>query len=479
MTERWKACYDRSPAVLQDALLTAYSALLYRQRYGGQFNRFREILRDTQWFARDRIAEYQNEHLVKMVRHAYETVPYYRKLFQGLKLKPDDIRSTEDLVKLPLLTRKDIQSNFDSLKSTAFTDRQLVIGHTSGTTGSPLEVCYDAGVTNMTYALMDRQYDWAGARLARFGDRIAVLRGNVIVPIGNKRPPFWRRNYYQNQLLLSSFHLSGENAPHYIAALKRFGPVVIDGYPSTVYLLARYLQENGESLPSVRAVITSSETLYDFQRETAEAAFGCRIFDYYAAAERVIFATECDRHEGHHLASEYGITEITDEQGGPRPPGSQGLLVGTSLHNYGMPLLRYASSDISGIRAAACSCGRGLPLMDDVSTKAEDIIALRDGRMISPSVLTHPFKPMHSIEASQIVQEDYDRIRIRLVPNAAYREAEGEHLVREFKLRLGSDVHIEIELVDSLARTSAGKFKWVVSRVDKAVRVPDSPGQVG
>lgn len=474
MSDRGKGIYDRLPAALQSLLLTAYSAKLYRSRYGGRFKECQRQLRESQWHSPAQIEAYQNEHLERIVRHAYETVPYYRELFRRKGLKPADVRSVADLPKLPLLTRKDIQSNFDALKSTAFPARELVLGHTSGTTGSPLEVMYDAGVIHMTYALMDRQYEWAGARLDRFGDRIAVLRGNVIVPIGNRRPPFWRHNYYQNQMLLSSFHLSGANAPHYIAALKRFRPVVIDGYPSTVYLLARYLRESGESLPSVRAIVTSSETLYDFQRATAEEVFGCRVFDYYAAAERVIFATECDRHQGHHLASEYGITEITDHDGNPLPPGSQGLLVGTSLHNRGMPLLRYASSDISGIKSAMCPCGRGLPLMEDVSTKAEDIIALADGRMISPSVLTHPFKPMHSVEASQIVQEDYDHVRIRLVPNERYSDADAAHLVREFKARLGDDVRVEIEIVTELPRTKAGKFKWVVSKVGRAVRVPDN-----
>lgn len=471
MSNFFKTLYDSSPAFLQNSALTAYSAFLHRQRYGAGFKRYREFLDKAQWYASAEMKDYQDAQLQKIVRHAYETAPYYRQLFDSLGLKPVDIQTQQDLAKLPVLTRKDIQSNFDDLRSRAFSKSQLRLGHTSGTTGSPLEVYYDANVIHITYALMDRQYHWADTMLWRFGDRIAVMRGNVIVPVTRKRPPFWRYNYYHNQLLLSSFHLSPENMPLYLRELERFDPAVIDGYPSTVYLLARYLLSEGRTFP-IRAVITGSETLYEFQRSAIEKAFECRVFDYFAAAERVVFATECNRHDGHHVSAEYGITEILDDAHQPLPAGQQGLLVGTSLHNYGMPLIRYITNDVSALKTSTCSCGRPLPLMEDVTTKAEDILALKDGRMISPSVLTHPFKPMHSIEQSQVVQEDYDQITIKIVPNEKYQPAESEHLVREFKARLGEDMQIRIEIVKEIPRTKSGKFKWVVSKVDKGIQAP-------
>ena len=123
---------------------------------------------------------------------------------------------------------------------------------------------------------------------------------------------------------------------------------------------------------------------------------------------------------GHHLCEEYGITEFLDEDGQPVPAGREGFLVGTTLHNLGMPLLRYRTSDRSALKTAPCPCGRPLPLMEDVTTKAEDLLRLSDGRLISPSVLTHPFKPLDCIEASQLVQTDLDRLVIRLVPTPAY-----------------------------------------------------------
>lgn len=456
--------YDNCPVFLQNCILTGFSAILDKERYGGAFRKYERLLEQTQWFAASEIMEYQNERLREVISHAYGTVPYYREVFDQRKLRPSDIRTVEDLQKLPLLSKQTIKARFNDLVSRAFKPSQIKKGHTSGTTGSPLEVCYDRPTIYFTYAALDRHYKWAGCRLSRGGDRIAVARGNVIVPLSQKKPPFWRHNYLHSQLLMSSFHLSGENLPLYFEELERFRPAVLDGYPSTLYIFAKFLKNQGRKFP-LKAVISSSETLYDFQRSTIEESFQCRVFDYYAMAERVIFASECDRHEGHHLNMEYGVSEVVGADDQVLGKDCHGRLVGTGLHNMVMPLIRYVTNDMTSIRKALCACGRGLELMDEIATKAEDTFTLRDGRLISPSVLTHPFKPMHSIEESQVIQKDYDHIIIKLVPKPNYSESEGDHLIREFKARLGDDVRIEIQLVEELPRTKNGKFRWVISEI--------------
>ncbi len=458
------ALYNLAPVWGQNLILTGYSALLDRERYGGQFGAYRDLLKKAERYSSSELAAYQDERLRATVQHAYETVPFYRRRFDEQKLKPLDIRGQGDLPKLPLLTRADIRTHFDDLRSREVSRGSMRTGHTSGTTGTPLTVGYDADTVWMAYAALDRHYRWAGCRLARDGDRIAVARGNVIVPLEQRTPPFWRMNRYQNQLLLSSFHLSKQNLPAYFDALARFKPAVLDGYPSTLYLLAKFLQSRGETFP-LRAAITSSETLYDFQRQVIEERFACRVFDYYALAERVVFSSECDRHEGHHLAMEYGVAEIVDGEGQPLPSGSVGKLVGTSLHNKAMPLIRYVTNDMTSLREKPCSCGRGLKIMDDVTTKAEDVLTLKDGRLISPSVLTHPFKPLDCIEGSQIIQQDRDSVIVRLIPGAAYTQAHTDHLVGELQARLGDDIRIEVQMVDRLEPAANGKFKWVTSHV--------------
>lgn len=460
-----KSIYDRMPVTLQDRMLSAFSARLGRQRYGGRFAEFQALLQESQWWDAARLRDWQTAQLRRLLTHASETVPYYRDLFRRHGFDPAGCESVEQLAALPVLTRDTIRTRTTELLSHAYPREALEEGHTSGTTGTPLTVFYDDGMVAMNYAAMDRQYEWAGLRLGTGGSRIAVLRGNVVVPLRQKQPPYWRNNRHLNQRVFSSFHLSPQTAPAYCAALREFKAEVVDGYPSSLYVLARLLLQRGETLP-VRAAITSSETLYPFQREAIETAFRCRVFDYYAAAERVIFSVECDRHSGHHLCEEYGVTEVLGDDGGPVPAGTEGVMVGTSLHNFGMPLIRYQTTDRVAMKPDACACGRPLRLTEDVTTKAEDLLRLRDGRLIPPSVLTHPFKPLDSIEGSQLVQTDVDRLLVRILPGGEFGEHHRRHLVRELKARLGDDMHIDFEVVDALPRTARGKFKWVVSHVD-------------
>lgn len=459
-----KKVYDLAPAPLQDMLVSAFSARLERQRYGGRFKEFQSLLEESQWWDANRMGEWQDERLRALIKHAHEHVPYYRELFDRHGIDPDKFSGRADLPRIPTLTRETVKRRIDDLKSRRPQDLAPGHGHTSGTTGSPLSVFYSPDLVTMNYAAMDRQYQWADARLGRDGDRIAVVRGNVIVPLSQKRPPFWRHNRSLNQLLMSSFHLTPDNLVSYYEALRDFQPRILDGYPSSLYVLAKVLLNRGEIL-SVKAVITSSETLYDFQREAIESAFQCRIFDYYAAAERVVFAVECAHHQGHHLCEEYGVTEILDENDQPLPAGTEGVMVGTSLHNIGMPMIRYRTTDRTARKAVACSCGRGLPLMEDVTTKAEDLLRLCDGRLIPPSVLTHPFKPLDCIDASQLVQTDLDRLLVRIVPRPEFTDKHAANLIRDLKARLGADMRIEIERVPTLERTGRGKFKWVISEI--------------
>jgi phenylacetate-CoA ligase len=456
--------YRLAPVWGQNLMLTGFATLLERERYGGRYAEYQELLARTEHFSRAELEAYQDERLRDVVEHAYANVPYYRRRFDELKLKPSDIRERQDLPKLPLVTKEEIRVHFDDLRSRDVSQRALRTGHTSGTTGTPLTVGYDHPTIWITYAVFDRHYRWAGLRMGRDGDRIAVARGNVIVPLDQKGPPFWRFNRRQNQMLLSSFHLSRTNLPAYFEALTQFRPAVLDGYPSTLYLLAKYLQNRGETF-QLRAAVTSSETLFDFQRQAIEERFACKVFDYYALAERAVFANECERHEGHHVAMEYGLTEMIDAEGQQVRPGVTGKLVGTTLHNKAMPLIRYVTNDMTAMKPHACTCGRALELMDDVTTKAEDVLTLKDGRLISPSVLTHPFKPLDCIEGSQIVQTAPDVVTVRLIPGATYTDAHTHHLVSELKSRLGEDVRIDVQMVDALETAANGKFKWVISQV--------------
>ncbi len=460
MTSWAQNLYGDSPVLLQNVFLNLYALRLHKQRFGKKLESLLQWLEQTQYWSQSDLNSYQEERLRAVVKHAYDTTAYHREKMDFLKLRPNDIRTLSDLPKLPLMSKEDLKKDIRGFLSSRFRNGQLVHGHTSGTTGSPLDVRWDRGMVLMNNAVEWRQKGWADLKL---GDPLALILGRVTVPIKQRHPPFWRMNYIHNQLWLSAFHMSDENLIYYVEKLERFHPKIIEGYPSTLYILARYLNSRGLSLP-LNAALTSSETLFAHQREAIETAFQCKIYDYYGLAERVIFATECSHHNKKHLNSEYGITEFVDERGIPVPLGSTGRMVGTSLHNLGMPMIRYMTNDLSSLKGQECECGRKLPLMEAVTTKHEDIILTPDGRWISPSVLTHPFKPLKSIVESQIIQEELSLIVIRIVKGPIYSKEDSSQLLEGLRERLGNSVRIELEFVDQIPRESSGKFRWVISK---------------
>jgi phenylacetate-CoA ligase len=459
---KWlQAIYDRSPYSLQHVLLNAYAFRIHLERYGKPFERAFNELQKTQWFSPEQIHQYQTKRLQALVTHAYNTVPFYRKRYDKHGVRPEDINDLKDISRLPLVTREDIRSMGGEFISSQYSKRTLIHGHTSGTTGSPLSCYWDKQTCVYNNAVDWRQKLWAGVH---YGDRIAVLLGRTIVSTNKIDPPFWQHDRIHNILWMSSFHLSNTYLPIFVKKLRQYQPAAIEGYPSTVYILARYLKKIGETL-RVKAVFTSSETLLPLQRAVIEERFEAPVFDFLGMAERVVFATQCAEAKTYHLNFEYAVNEIVDANGNAVEAGKEGYLVGTSLLNYGMPFIRYKTSDVTAIDPEPCSCGRHMPRLRGVTTKDEDIVVTPEGKLVSSSVLTHPFKPLDAIHESQIVQEAIDLLRIKIVRKEDYRASDSVHLIAALRERVGPTMRIEIEFVESIPRTKSGKYRWVISKV--------------
>lgn len=228
-------------------------------------------------------------------------------------------------------------------------------------------------------------------------------------------------------------------------------------------ILAGHLNERGETFP-VDAIFTSSETLFQSQREAIERAFACKVFDFYGMAERVVFATECERHQGKHLNTDFGYVEVTNNKeniDGMRT----GRIVATGLHNFSMPLIRYETSDVTALERTPCACGRVLPMMSGVTTKDEDIVVTPDGRYISSSILNAVTHHLVHLGESQIVQEDLHHVKMRLVPNPGYSAKDEEFIIESLGRVLGNEVEVAVEKVSAIERTANGKFRWVISKV--------------
>lgn len=459
--------YHAVPGWVQTGLLNAHAIRIHRHRYGRPYRQAVSDLVALERASAEEIHRQQGERLRRIVSWAYARSRYYREAFDSARVAPGDIRGLADLRLLPLVDKEALRERGPDFLTSSRPRRGWLHGHTSGTTGSPLSLWYDRRTCIMTNAADRQQKLWAGATDA---DWIGLFLGRVIVPTHRQRPPYWRENYVQRQVWFSSFHLTDQTLASYIAEIRRRRLRFLEGYPSTMFIVARHLLATGQTLP-LQAVFTSSETLHAVQRESIERAFGAPVFDFYGMAERVVFASECERHNGKHLCEGYGLTEIVDGDGNPVPDGDVGYVVGTSLHNTAMPMLRYRTSDMSAIEPEPCPCGRSFRRLRNITTKAEDIVVLPGGRMISPSILTHPFKPFDDIVMSQIVQESIDQVHVKIVARDSFTSDRESQLLAGLRERLGPEVHVTLEKVSAIPREPSGKFRWVISKVPHSLKV--------
>jgi len=430
-----------------------------------------EELEGTQWWPRGKILALQDERLRKLTRYAYDNVPYYRKVFEQCSLKPEDIVTSKDLVKLPILTRQLVRSNFSDLVARGFPRKELMPCLTGGSTGQPLRF----------YKTRDDYHGWDAA----VGLRAHKWAG---YEVGEKLALFWGRHprlsladsiarttkhFVQRIELFDALKMSEKMMPRFAKRLEGFDGGFIKGYPSAVYLMARYIEREGKRAIRPRAIIITGEELYDFQRELFSKVFGCETYSYYSTNETDAVASECPEHSGYHISAENVIVEIVDDADKPVPVGGEGRIIVTSLHNYGMPFIRYEIGDIGMSSDKACRCGRGLPLLAAINGRISDFIYTRKGDCIAGIALNRSFLAGLGVEQFQIVQESYERVVIKLVFGREYKRDHVNEAVkkieRHFKSELGGEIDVVIELVDQIVPTRIGKRRMFISNVTRVL----------
>lgn len=330
------------------------------------------------------------------------------------------------------------------------------LGKTSGTTGTPLTIFRSPRSVLYENEFIKRHWTWGGFRS---GMKRSTLRGDLVVPIDKAEPPYWFYNRYNNQLLLSSRHLTDNCVDAIIDKLEEYGPDMLQAYPSTAYTLATYLAKRNRRL-RVPVVFSASEPMYPHQREAVLDRLGVTVMDMYGMAERVAFATQCE-HGSMHINSDYSHVEILDEDG--QPTDGYGFVVGTTYHNDAMPLVRYRLSDRTRWKPGRCACGRAFPMIEEVTGKFEDSITGSDGKVVSPSVLTFAFKGVENIRRSQVAQVGPAHWQVRLVPEAGFTRADEQKLIDNIHHLVDPKVRVEVVIKEDLPNTAAGKFRWVVN----------------
>jgi phenylacetate-CoA ligase len=470
-----KSVYDIAPVWLQDLMVSAQGLVFNRRRWDASLGRkLLAELGQSQWWDEQSFSEFQSARLREHIRFAAANVPYYAELFSREGIEPHSIQSVEDLQRIPMLEKDALRKRpWDFLRG-GRPRRSWNRLFTSGTTGSPMELFSSRESFTRSWSFVFRLRQWGGLDDTVFPRRVQFT-GRDIVPDKAIAADgaFWRRNHAGNALLMSTSHLSIESAAAYVDAINRFGPDLIDGYPSAVAIVARAARKLGLTLLRPKCIITSAETLLPEDRVAIESAFRCKVFNQYASSDTSAFISECE-HGSLHVNPEFGICEVLDSHGKPAGPGEEGEIVATSFCNREQIFIRYRIGDSAVVGPAGpCPCGRRMPRIEAITGRVDDVLFIPDRGLIGR--LDPIFKSLTGIYEAQIIQESLDSVRVKVVADETYDSRAESALVANLRKKIGYSVVVTVEPVREIPRGPNGKFRSVVSLVS----LPSTSGAPG
>lgn len=452
-----------SPAWLKNLIVSCYGAVEHRKRFGKFYEiRYRELVAVSGGGAGE-INSFQARRLRELLSEAFYYSNWYGDQYRKAGITEDMLENEDPLsllTRLPFLEKEVLKSETHCVMSDNPSRKPAATVSTSGTTGSPMSIIFDAEGRQSTYAEWRRYHDWLGLpekfRSARFS-------GRIIVAPSAKKPPFWCHNWVDQQLFMSTYHLKRENLSDYIEKLNGFRPEFMDGYPSALYIVAQYILEEGIKLSfTPRVISVTAETLMEHQRDAIEEAFGCKVYNQYASSEGAPWIVECE--EGnYHLWSDTGVFEFLNPEELDAHTDIAELVV-TSFRNFKTPLIRYRIGDYVQIfkQQNICRCGSPYPVIKGVIGRSDDILYTKDKGSVGR--LDPAYKGVEGIVQSKILQHSVDDLEVMIVADSRFNESQEELLMQNLRDRLGKSININFTFHDRLPLGKTGKLKSVERR---------------
>ena len=405
----------------------------------------------------------QEQKLARLIEFCYANVPYYTKQFARLGLLPQDIRTLRDLEKLPVLNKQIIKANHSDLTPCNLKSIRYLSHGTSGSTGTPFRyrIAVEDWETSLAMMLRDKGHGGykPGDKLGYLGCRLPQNKTGIITKT---------RSFLVNQRSFLCINVTQEKALENCDALNNYDPRFLMGGPLPLSTFAKFVQDNGIKLAfTPRAVFCNGEKLFAHQREAIEDVLKAPVFDLYGLDDGGISAGECEEHDGMHIDMERGILECVDSQN-RQLINREGRILGTSLQNWAMPLLRYETGDLGIVSDRSCPCGRQAPLLKEVTGRIEGYILTPSGIKIHGTVLQQILTPMGNISQFQVVQDSVEKIVVNIVPEDrhlinAMNTAEIDRVVASVDKNLAVMVNYVDE--NDLVYTNAGKYKFVINNI--------------
>jgi phenylacetate-CoA ligase len=397
-------------------------------------------------WSHDEMQAWQFARIQPLVRHAWTNVPFYRQLYTAASFRPDDLRSWADFQRLPTVTKDDVIANYPArMLADGLSPEHLIVSRSSGSSGKVLDIAYDSRAM-VTYTL-------AGLRLYQMGFSYRPWHRQLYIYTS----PYPFRSLFG----LYPLHFISTLSPvdEIVAAIKRVRPDLLVCYPSHLQQIARAMTDADCSTLPLKSISVNSEMSTQAERDALAERFHCPVLDEYSSEELTRVAAQC-RHKTYHLFEDINYIETQ----------SDGVIVGTNLHNYAMPMIRYVQNDLGAIEVRPCDCGWRFRHLVNLQGRKNDSFILPSGKVLSSGFLldaTYEFLLAYrtAVKDFCLIQEATDRVVLQIVAGTGWDSDIERKITQRFREFLGSDVEFHVATVAICDKTKTGKRNPIINRI--------------
>ncbi len=401
-----------------------------------------------------------------LTRAAFEYTAHYEKTFAEANFDPSQPLDEETWASLPILSRKEIQTQAEALTPRVIpkSQRQVKRVSSSGSTGTPIQVNIPpirgylwAAATLHEHILHDRDF-------AKKAAAIRVVKDGGIGPQG-RHGTDWGKPFtdlfHTGPATMFDIHQDPELQADWLI---REDPGYLLAFPSSLEALLPILKDKKAELPGLDHFRTMSEQLPSTLREDVYRQFGRKIVDMYSAQEVGYIALQCPAHDHYHLFQDICFTEILREDGTPCAPGEIGRVVVTDPYNFVFPIIRYDTGDFAEM-GEPCDCGRSHPVIKRVMGRVRNLITLPDGSRHWPMTASRRLHEIGAVVQFQLIQSSLKTVEANLVCEKPLDAEQKAKMVETIQNRLGYPFDVAINEVNSIPRGANGKFEEFRSEV--------------
>jgi phenylacetate-CoA ligase len=423
---------------------------------------YRELRRFT---TKEDLLRFQEHRLDNLLLHAYENVPYYHRVFGEAGLFRDDVLDLSKFDCVPVLTRDLLTRFSDELISKDRNTRRWYYGSSGGSTGEPVRFIRDRRGLKWSASTEYYYYRDILGIDEPTAKKVLLWGSDRDINIGIKAQFF---NWLNHRVFLNSFRMENNDIEQYINKINTYKPDLIRGYAGSLFDLCQYAQNKDITLHTPKILISAAETLHDNMRAIIESSFRTAAHSFYGSREAPCLAAECKKGSMHVFSFLHHLEVLTDDNQAARI-GEEGKVAVTNLHNYVMPLIRYEIGDTAIQGDGTCPCGSMLPTLGKVTGRVVDHFMKENGTTVPAEFFIWLFVVACNIgvvKKYQVVQEDYNQIRILLVPHSNLTESFKEDIEGKIHKVMGN-CDITWEFVDDIPKSPSGKYMQTKSLVHR------------